>query len=322
MAIMSIFISINGMQLNSSLMEPQYSYLGSLIKNISIEPSPCQVDEKVIFIHSAVRNSELRNVLRTFIPKSYKKVFVVGQSPDGHYENENIRDEARTFGDLLVGNFIDRYRNLSIKHLTWYQYVRRRCSRASVILKMDDDTFVNFKLLEKYLKEQNRTQNSTEKDAFLLCNVWHGMQVMRSGKWGVPTTTFKNPTYPEYCSGCAYLTTTDTVDIILDTVRKLDSKSVPFWIDDVFVTGMLVADSSTRITFEPMNQYFYFQREKVLKYLESTAPFEYIFSTASSDATLLRKLYQHTDQVVSTGAGHERMRRTKKRGKVRMTDKI
>jgi len=69
----------------------------------------------------------------------------------------------------------------------------------------------------------------------LMCLVWIGMQVMREGKWEVNVTEWKESTYPTYCSGSAFVMSTD-VAINLHAI----SYHVPFfWVDDVYVTGLL-----------------------------------------------------------------------------------
>ena len=61
------------------------------------------------------------------------------------------------------------------------------------------------------------------------------MKVMRTGKWKVSMKEFKDEYYPTYCSGSAFIMSTDVV-IRLHAV----SYDVPFfWVDDFYLTGLL-----------------------------------------------------------------------------------
>lgn len=61
------------------------------------------------------------------------------------------------------------------------------------------------------------------------------MIVMREGKWKVDKADWPDDTYPTYCSGSAFVMSTD-VALALHRV----SYSVPFfWVDDFYITGLL-----------------------------------------------------------------------------------
>jgi len=61
------------------------------------------------------------------------------------------------------------------------------------------------------------------------------MRAMRFGKWRVDRVAWPGDVYPPYCSGMAYVMSTD-VAVALHRA----SYSVPFfWIDDVYLTGIV-----------------------------------------------------------------------------------
>ena len=55
-------------------------------------------------------------------------------------------------------------------------------------------------------------------------------------KWFVTKEEYKEAKYPDYCSGWAYVTNHKTVKSILEESKKVENH---FWIDDVYITGIL-----------------------------------------------------------------------------------
>lgn len=52
-------------------------------------------------------------------------VFLLGDGDDG--ATEVLMNEAKAFGDILVGNFTDIYDNLPLKTYLGYQYFSNEC---------------------------------------------------------------------------------------------------------------------------------------------------------------------------------------------------
>lgn len=65
----------------------------------------------------------------------------IGESRSSSIHSE-IQHESQEHGDIVMGNHIDSYRNLTLKHLTGYRWVLQYCAHAKYILKADDDTFI------------------------------------------------------------------------------------------------------------------------------------------------------------------------------------
>ena len=49
--------------------------------------------------------------------KNMKRIFVLGDSPEW---NEMLKDEQKSYKDILQINFVDAYRNMTYKHLGGY----------------------------------------------------------------------------------------------------------------------------------------------------------------------------------------------------------
>lgn len=166
-------------------------------------------------------------------------IFVVGKSSSPTIDN-SIRRENELYDDVLLGEFVDSYRNLTQKHLLWMEWIKNcpQAQMAKYILKTDDDVFVDiFQLFEFLFRNFGRDPQP----GTLICNVVpEGTAPVRAknskgAKWAVTMDEYPHSIYPRYCAGLAYLATPDVITRIVDVSHR--SKS--FWIDDVYVTGIL-----------------------------------------------------------------------------------
>ena len=207
----------------------------------------------MVLVHSAPDHFVERQAIRTTwgSVKSLKKwsirlVFLLGQvrsvNQDWISTQDNILRESEIYGDLVSGNFEDTYRNLTYKHIMGYKWALSHCPTAKFILKTDDDAFIDiFQLFDFTI----RTYGSDPVDV-LLCNVYpEGTKPVRVSssesteggrKWIVTQAEYPFDIYPKYCGGLGYLVTTDVVSRILTLSQSLNRV---FWIDDVFVTGVM-----------------------------------------------------------------------------------
>ncbi|KAJ8940361.1 hypothetical protein NQ318_015754 [Aromia moschata] len=71
-------------------------------------------------------------------------IFRKRKAPADKYTNQMaIEDESRKFGDIIQGNFIEAYKNLTYKHIMGLKWAKDYCYNAKFIIKMDDDIVVN-----------------------------------------------------------------------------------------------------------------------------------------------------------------------------------
>ena len=94
---------------------------------VQIHPEKCQESggTLVALVHSAPKNTKLRNALRDTWGSTIKTIFVLGSSTT---YNEDIRKEAEEFQDILQLDFQDAYRNMTYKHLSGYHYMVENCN--------------------------------------------------------------------------------------------------------------------------------------------------------------------------------------------------
>lgn len=222
-------------------------------------PNVCAGDEEIYiiaYVHTAPDHYKRRVVIRqTWGDSSYynitlRVVFVMGRGAAAAAD-ERSRDvqralefEAAQYGDIVQEDFLDTYRNLTYKGVAALRWIARYCPRARYVLKTDDDIFVNAFNLLRHLSRLDRRARTPGGDGgmsaaaprgLLLCLVWYSMTVMREGKWKVSRDEWPDDSYPTYCSGSAFLMTTDVAVAMYNV-----SYEVPFfWVDDFYITGLL-----------------------------------------------------------------------------------
>lgn len=114
--------------------------------------SACDETKRLlVFVHSRVAGFGARKTIRaTWGAASlqaalhFRLVFLVGlQERESDRVERLLGEEQRLHDDLVRGNFVDTYRNLTYKHLSGFKYVLHHCPNASFVMKTDDDAFIN-----------------------------------------------------------------------------------------------------------------------------------------------------------------------------------
>jgi hypothetical protein len=200
----------------------------------------------LIYFHSKPDNAEKRQLLRNSWASEYllngtrtKRAFMVGM-PQGRPEEQRIfsslMEEFVQHRDLVVGNFLDSYNNLTLKSIMAMKWISTYCANAKQAVKADDDVFVNIVELTSLVSSQ------PDQSHMITCPVFyeHTMPILRDPnscmKWcAVPTDFPGDTTYPQYCSGTAYVISVDlTGDLYHAALRTRF-----FFIDDVYTTGLV-----------------------------------------------------------------------------------
>ena len=124
-------------------------------------------------------------------------------------QNENLAN-----GDILQGSFVDSYRNMTLKTLnilTWYV---KQCDRIPVLLKTDDDMYINTENLYKFASKLG------VEDPFedLMDNNWITGFLHKNAKpfrdpdhkYYVPEQLYPGKIYPNFVTGTCYLVSRKT----------------------------------------------------------------------------------------------------------------
>ena len=58
-------------------------------------------------------------------------------------QQDSIRNESLVHGDIVQGNFLDSYKNLTYKTVMGHLWVSRFCRQAEFVMKADDDIYLD-----------------------------------------------------------------------------------------------------------------------------------------------------------------------------------
>lgn len=95
--------------------------------------------------------------------------FVLGASPAS--ERAKLAAEDALFGDVIVGNSVDSYRNLSLKTLSMLEWADTSCALAPRLLKTDDDVFLNVPRLRRNVLVSPPKPNRSKRSRYYISPV-------------------------------------------------------------------------------------------------------------------------------------------------------
>lgn len=276
-----------------------------ILHNKIVEPdNPCQSTsgnktdiELLLLVHSSLDHIYHRNLIRKTVPTNFKPVFVLGRDQNLTISSK-VRKEQSKYRDLLIGNFIDSYKNLSVKHLLGVSFAIKNCQSVDFVAKMDDDVFVNFDGVTawtsmQYPKHDNYYYTRLGSKLFA-CFLQSSMKVIRDpkNKWFVPKDELTSSVYLDFCSGWFYLTSIESLESIMLSMNEPLAKN-PFWVDDVWVTGMLRSLSGD-VFIESINDRFIIDPHPLKEWSTShdmcTTP--YLVSDCNGDLHVLKNSYK------------------------------
>ncbi|KAF5285514.1 hypothetical protein FQR65_LT13211 [Abscondita terminalis] len=184
-------------------------------------------------------------------------------------EQLQIEEENEIHKDIIQGSFLDTYRNLSYKHAMTLKYVTYHCSHTQYVLKVDDDIFVNMPTLLDFLKNDSSTYGAKGR---MLCYPSYNLVVPRSNsKWETSFEEYNGTHFPLYCLGFSTIYSPDVVNELYRVVQKTKY----FWIEDVFVTG--IVRSKTDINISGIKS-MYLERDGMNKIMSQRINIPFIFS--------------------------------------------
>ena len=216
---------------------------------INNNPDVCSAAEPVlavviVFTHPS--SFELRQAHRNHMPQDLlnrigiRRVFLMGKATTHQIMYPIVADEIVTkeneiYKDIIQGNFVDHYRNLTYKQIMGFRWALQHCSRAKFLIKQDDDFAVNIFQIGKLLNCRY-SEIKSEIYGFLRT----GIEVQRTNfKWSATYEEYPNKTYPDYMLGASYF-------MDLEATRKIVHEYPRrrfFWLEDVYGTGIVAGSA-------------------------------------------------------------------------------
>ncbi|XP_071759115.1 beta-1,3-galactosyltransferase 1-like isoform X1 [Centroberyx gerrardi] len=212
----------------------EYPYEYHFIIN---EPNKCEQQKPfvVLMVPVAPHNREHRDIIRstwgsesTVLGKVVKLFFLLALHPGEGAEQiqQQLLQESREHQDLIQSDFLDCYKNLTIKTMVMLEWLDSHCSSASYAMKIDSDTFLNLNNLVNMLL-------NAPKDNYMTGLVATGAQVLRDprSKWYLPVSVFPESHYPRYALGLGYVLSLDLPKKLVEASRHVK----PVYIEDVYL---------------------------------------------------------------------------------------
>nr|XP_040573890.1 LOW QUALITY PROTEIN: UDP-GalNAc:beta-1,3-N-acetylgalactosaminyltransferase 1-like [Lepeophtheirus salmonis] len=148
--------------------------------------------------------------------KSSATLFLVGKQI-GSVDYSSLKKGSKKYGNIIQGNFVDSYFNLTLKTIATHKFVidTEWVNRPKMsIIALDDDVFVNVPLLLKKVDDLNQRYEGPYYVGYLL----HNIDVQTDPednffphKAGVPSYMYMAKIYPPYISGMISLMSYETV---------------------------------------------------------------------------------------------------------------
>ena len=208
----------------------------------------------IFVIHSKVTNFARRIAMRSSWLKDpnnrtdIRYIFAVGlgSSTNSH---RKIRMESMRHNDILQGHFSDTYRNLTLKTIMAFTWIKHNCKDVNWVFKTDDDVYVNTALLFSRIDI-----SIPQPIMFGRCYQYHSPVIRHpSHRWYLSKDVYPNETFPYYCCGCGYVTSGHVVADLVDVMHR--TPLIPF--EDAFV-GICVTALRYKVQFVGMGNMFIF----------------------------------------------------------------
>ncbi|XP_055771364.1 beta-1,3-galactosyltransferase 1-like [Salvelinus fontinalis] len=221
------------------------------------EPEKCRKQNPflVLMVPVAPYNRDARDAVRStwgserqVLGKEVRLFFLLGLPSGEETEQlqEKVLQESKEHQDLLQSDFIDSYKNLTIKTMVMMEWLSTRCPKASYAMKIDSDMFLNVNTLVNMLlhaPKQNYQTGLVARRGAVLRD--------RNSKWYLPMEVFPELIYPPYALGLGYVFTLDLPRKLVEASRHV--KAV--YIEDVYL-GLCMKHLGIRPTDPPNGNLF------------------------------------------------------------------
>ncbi|XP_038077781.1 uncharacterized protein LOC119745481 [Patiria miniata] len=206
------------------------------------EPMACKkadgVNKAVFLLVLVVTTHEKSDVRQTIretwarpgevMGKTIVVLFMLGQSTNSTLR-EIVQKESDQYHDILMEDFVESYKNLTLKTMMGMRWAGEYCPQAAYVMKTDDDMYVNRENLARLLASP-----TTPTKRFMTGHVFEAMPPIREStkKNYMPVEMYGEQKYPPYCAGAAYVMSGDLPALVFN-MATLSPKYIH--IEDVLV---------------------------------------------------------------------------------------
>ncbi|XP_038557940.1 beta-1,3-galactosyltransferase 1-like [Micropterus salmoides] len=212
----------------------EYPYKYHFVIN---EPKRCEQKKPyvVLMVPVAPHNKAHRDIIRStwggeslVLDKVVTLFFLLGLHIGEGAEQlqKELLQESTEHQDLIQSNFLDCYKNLTIKTMVMLEWLDTHCSSASYAMKIDSDMFLNVAKLINMLLDAPKTN-------YMSGLVARGGVVLRdrNSKWYVPEEIYPGSVYPRYALGLGYVLSLDLPKKLVEASRHIKA----IYIEDVYL---------------------------------------------------------------------------------------
>lgn len=200
----------------------------------------------IIIVKSYVSNIGHREAIRETwgktLPSSVKIVFILGYLD---FMKAYVKIESRRYKDIVQEDFIDVYRNNTVKTIMGFNWVVTNCKESPYIFFVDDDYLVNVPSVLHYLRSHFQTQKG--KGGLYVGYKWEKAYPKRSNvsKWYVSIDDYPCKYWPSYVGGGSMVISMDVASKMKEAFQYIK----PIFIDDVYI-GIVAATLGVVVTME------------------------------------------------------------------------
>lgn len=205
----------------------------------------------VLVVPVAPQNKADRKIIRetwgaqkVILDKKIALFFLLGL---GKVDKKELLEESKQYRDMIQSDFVDCYKNLTIKTMVMMEWLDAHCRNAVYAMKIDSDTFLNLPKLVEKLESAPKTNYLTglvEREAVV--------QRYKGSKWFVPFEIYSRNTYYPYTLGLGYVFSLDLPKRLVEASQQVKA----LYIEDVYL-GMCMHHLGLQPTNPPIHGAFH-----------------------------------------------------------------
>ncbi|KAK2556527.1 UDP-GalNAc:beta-1 [Acropora cervicornis] len=140
-------------------------------------------------------------------------VFMLGKAARSEMHH-TIMEEVEQHGDMLIGDYVDTYRNITTKLLMAFQWATK--IKCHYVLKTDDDVYIDIPKLVTWLKGRDVKES-------IYGGVTYNSVVVRrkSHKHYVSPDDLSLHRYPLYCRGSMFVLSRNLIPKMVDLSKQI-----------------------------------------------------------------------------------------------------